>query len=199
MKKVILGLVLLFGYISMAMCVDTVREIPMDPNGNRPAVIWGNSGYSVVVSSNGEVKTVSGTSDSILNNMYGLFTSTDPNNGFVIHLDTNTTVNMSTITVSDDRYINKTSSGVFGFVTGVTSYTLSVAKPVTSWKIKYKNLGNVNQYMRLDTSYMGFTSQLCNEEYDDDKLDQPIISDFILTDLSVSATTQIRVNYLQNK
>jgi len=198
-KKLILALMILCGVVMWIEAVDTANTIVTDPNGYHVAVPWGNSGYAIKVSSNGEMSVIGGITDNILNSMYGLFTSTDPNNGFIIYLDTNTTVNMSTITVSDDRYINKTSSGVFGFVTGVTTYTLSVTQNVSSWKIKYKNLSDVSQYMKLNTTYMGLTSQLCNEEYDNDVLDQPKASDFILTDLSVSATTQIRVNFLQNK
>lgn len=114
----------------------------------------------------------------------------------------NVVIDSGTIINKDDRYHNedgtvKISSGVFVLITGVTSYTIDITDKVTSWKIKYNNDSDKTQYMKMDTSYMGPTSSLCDQDFDDDILITPTTSNFILTDLSVNSTTQLRINYLK--
>lgn len=200
LKKLILVLMVLCGGAIGGHAVDTVNTIPTDPNGNRPAVLWGNSGYSVAVDSNGNV----GVNASVV---VPPVTVTFPE-FLPFNLVSSVTVsNLSDLVTSsfvytkDQRYYDnygtvKKSSGIaeWGIVTGVTSYTFTSADPVCYWQIQLLDDVNQTTWCTLSSDYRGIIGKYHYYDYDSGIIEPPIAANFYLTGLAVTTTVQFRID-----
>jgi len=76
-KKIVLTLMILCSGKIGVYCADTVNIIPSDPNGNRPAVMFTNTGKAINADANGNMYVVtSGTSTSTESGLVGVSIST---------------------------------------------------------------------------------------------------------------------------
>jgi hypothetical protein len=173
-KKVLLCLAFMLSVAVYVVADDVVRTISQDPNGYRPAVLWGNNGYAVNVDTSGNIGVdISG----------------------VVTLDTNTVISLSTITVVDSRYVLKVSSGVNGKITGVTSASIAVSGNVSRYSFRCKNEINSTP-MQIDNTMEGYQCELENGYFDNEPVDIPQPITFSLSNLGVGTTIYYAIKVL---
>jgi hypothetical protein len=108
---------------------------------------------------------------------------------------TNTAIDVSesTVTVRDERYYQKVSSGTSGSLTGITSAVIVVSENVNSWSFIHRNITNTELAATINPNLYGTDITLYDGDADSEIIDIAAPVTFSIT-MPVSSTMTYVIN-----